>query len=65
MNPDPVRTFDGRKFLWDGVLHADAAGAQASRDAYLADGFEVQLIEQEGQALLYTRRVVKQTANAQ
>jgi hypothetical protein len=34
--------------------------AEAKRSGYEAQGFETQLVEEEGKLLLYTRRVVKE-----
>lgn len=48
--------------MWDGVTYDTRAQAEKSGDAYRADGFEVQLVEQDGKVLLYTRRVVKQAS---
>ncbi len=62
MNPDPARAFEGRKLMWDGVNYDTRAEAEKRGDAYRADGFDVQLLEQDGKVLVYTRRAVKQVA---
>lgn len=64
MSADLAKAFEGRKFLWDGVAYRTRAEAEQRAEAYRVDGFEVQLVEQEGCPLLYTRRTVKQTAAA-
>jgi len=64
VSADLARAFEGRKFLWDGVAYRTRAEAEQRANAYLADGFEVQQVEQEGNLLLYTRRTVKQAAAA-
>jgi hypothetical protein len=64
MDQDLGRVFEGRKFLWDGLIYAGRAEAESRAQAYRSDGFEVRLVEQEGKFLLYTRRTVKQAAAA-
>ena len=58
--PESVRFFDRRKFLWDGEVYDASPAAEAKRSGYEAQGFETQLVEEEGKLLLYTRRVVKE-----
>ncbi len=60
MAPQSVRFFDRRKFLWDGEAYGSAAAAEAKKAEYEAQGFETQIVEEEGAALVYTRRVVKE-----
>ncbi len=60
--PPSVRIRDRRKFLWDGEEYASPAVAGAKKGEYEAQGFETQLVEEEGKFLLYTRRVVKEVA---
>ncbi|OHD75513.1 MAG: hypothetical protein A2V99_15315 [Spirochaetes bacterium RBG_16_67_19] len=55
-----VRFFDRRKFMWDGEAYESVAAAEAKQKGYEAQGFETQRFEEEGQALVYTRRVVKE-----
>ncbi len=55
---ESVRFFDRRKFLWDGEAYASREAAQAKRAEYEAQGFETQVVEEEGEPLVYTRRVV-------
>jgi hypothetical protein len=56
--PDLSKILDGKKFMWDGVVYASEKEAQDTKKKYVDDIFEVELIEEEGQYLLYTRRVV-------
>jgi len=58
--PQDVRFFDRHKFVWDGETYDAAPAAEAKKGEYEAQGFETQLVEEEGQAFLYTRRVVKE-----
>lgn len=58
--PQNVRFFDRHKFVWDGETYDGRAAAEAKKSEYEAQGFETQLVEEEGQVFLYTRRVVKE-----
>jgi hypothetical protein len=57
---ESMRFFDRRKFMWDGEAYETPAAAEAKRKEYESQGFEVQLVEEEGKAYLFTRRVVKE-----
>lgn len=48
--------------MWDGITSDTRAEAEKRADAYRANGFDVQLLEQDGKVLVYTRRAVKQVA---
>ena len=52
-----ARKIDGKKFLWDGVNYESREKAQQATEAYEQEGFEAELIESEGQFLVYSRRV--------
>lgn len=56
--PDVSIRVEGKKFMWDGVVYESKKEAQDMMQKYKKDGFEVELIEEEKQNLLYTRRVV-------
>ena len=58
--PQNVRLFDRRKFVWDGEAYGSGPAAEAKKSAYEAQGFETQVVQEEGKFLLYTRRVVKE-----
>lgn len=53
-----AQKFDGKKFLWDGVNYESRDAARQAMEAYEQEGFEAELIEAEGQFLLYSRRLV-------
>jgi hypothetical protein len=57
---ESMRFFDRRKFMWDGEAYETPAAAEAKRKEYESQGFEVQLVEEEAKAYLFTRRVVKE-----
>jgi len=56
--PNASKTINGKKFMWDGVVYESEKEAQDVKQKYENDDFEVELIEEEKQHLLYTRRVV-------
>jgi hypothetical protein len=56
--PDLSKIINGRKVMWDGVVYETEKEAQELKQKYGEDDFEVELVEEEGKYLLYTRRVV-------
>jgi len=56
--PDASKIIDGKKFMWDEVVYESEKEAQEVKQKYASDNFEVELVEEEKQYLLYTRRVV-------
>lgn len=56
--PDLSKRIDGKKFMWDGEVYESEKEAQEVKQKYEKDNFEVELIQEENQHLLYTRRVV-------
>ncbi len=48
---------DGRKFLWDGRAYESREAALAAGKAYEGDGFETHVRDDQGQHLVYTRRL--------
>lgn len=57
---DSSKIIDGKKFMWDGAVYPTKEEAQAVVEKYKTDNFEVELVEEESQFLVYTRRVVKE-----
>ena len=55
---DLARIFDGKKFMWDGKAYTDSKEVDEIRQKYKDDGFEVELVEEDNQYFLFTRRVV-------
>lgn len=53
---------EGNKYMWDGAEYASRSDAEGKVNTYAADGFETQMIEEEGKFLIYTRRVVTEIA---
>ena len=46
--------------MWDGVTYQNQKEAEEVRQKYRDDGFDVELVEEEGKYFLFTRRVVKE-----
>jgi hypothetical protein len=55
---DISKIIDGKKFMWDGEAYESEAQAQEVKKKYEDDEFEVQMIQEEGQYLVYSRRIV-------
>ena len=55
---EQARFFDGKKFMWDGEEYENKKKAGDVEKKYIEKGFEVQLCNEDGKVLLYTRRVV-------
>ncbi len=56
------RRFDGKKFMWDGQAYADKKQAEQVAGAYRADNFQAQLVNEDNQYFVFTRREVKEAA---
>ena len=56
--PDSSKIINGKKFMWDGVTYDSEDAALETKKRYQDDKFEVELIKEDQQPLLYTRRVV-------
>jgi len=56
--PDTSKIINGKKFMWDNVVYESKKEAQDLMEKFKKDNFEVELIEEDKQFLLYTRRVV-------
>ena len=52
-----ARKVGGKKFMWDGVVYDSDASAQQVMEGYVKDGFEAEKFVEEGQFLVYSRRV--------
>ena len=52
-----AKKFEGKKFMWDGGTYESPAAAQEVMEGYAKDGFEVQMVEEAGQYLVYSRRL--------
>ena len=55
-----ARIFDSKKFMWDGRTYGDEQEMKKIKKDYQDEGFEVEVVEEENQYFLFTRRVVKE-----
>ena len=55
------RIIENKKYMWDGRLFDDEGEALNVAASYKKDGFEVQLFDEEGKRLIYTRRIASAT----
>ena len=53
-----ARIFNGKKFMWDGIIYSDEKERREVAQKYKDDGFEVEMVEEGGEYFLFTRRVV-------
>jgi len=56
--PDSSRMINGKKFMWDGIVYESKEKAQEVMGKYQKDNFNVELIEEGNQYLLYPRRAL-------
>ena len=59
-SPDRSIVVEGKKFLWDGRHFETHDDASIQAEAYKNDDFEVQMVEDHGKHLVYTRRLVRE-----
>ncbi len=55
-----ARRFDGKKFMWDGQTYPDQKQAEEAARKYQADNFLTQLVAEDNQYFVLTRREVKE-----
>lgn len=55
---DSYKIIESKKFMWDGKTYESQEDAQGVKESYESEGFDTEIIEEEDQYLLYTRRVV-------
>jgi len=60
MSPNLAMMSDGKKFLWDGQPYDSKEAASAAAQSYQNENFQVQMVEEDGKFLVYTRRVIKE-----
>ena len=52
-----ARKVNGKKFMWDGVVYDSEASAQQVMEGCVKDGFEAEKFVEDGQFMVYSRRV--------
>jgi hypothetical protein len=57
MDTPLARKLEGKKFLWDGGTYASEEEAEQVMHGYEKDGFETRMFVEDGQYLVYSRRV--------
>ena len=55
-----ARRFEGKKFMWDCQTYPDESQAQEKLRKYQADGFLAQLVKEDNQYYVFTRREIKE-----
>ena len=56
--PDLAKKIDGKKFMWDKGNYPTDQEAREKMARYEKDGFEAECVEENGEYLVYTRRLV-------
>jgi len=56
------RIVNGRKFMWDGQAYDSKEAVEQVVSRYRSEGFETEIVEEEGKCLAYTRREAKKVA---
>jgi len=60
MSAKLAMTSDGKKFMWDGKVYATDEAAMGAAESYRNNDFDVRIVKEENNVLVYSRRVVKQ-----
>ncbi len=53
-----ARNIDGKKYMWDGRSYSNEQEMKDIKKTYLDKGFEVQVVEEEKEYFLFSRRLV-------
>jgi hypothetical protein len=64
MSPNLAMISNDKKFMWDGQLYDQDEASRAAK-AYQDEDFQIQIVEDGGKFLVYTRRPAKEVATAQ
>ena len=64
MSPSLSMIRDGKKFMWDGQLYDTKEAALRAAQSYQDDGFQIQIGEDGGKFLVYSRRAAKEVVVA-
>ena len=54
-----AQKLEGKKYMWDGGTHPTEEEAQEVMRGYEKDGFATRMFVEDGQYLVYSRRLVK------
>ena len=58
--PSLAVRIDGKKFMWDKGVYTSESEAKEKMTQYEKDGFEVTCLNEGGEYLVYSRRVVSE-----
>jgi hypothetical protein len=56
--PESSIVVEGKKYMWDGETYPGGTDADEAKKKYEADGFVVQVVNEDGEVAVYTRREV-------
>ena len=62
MAPQNFLVADGRKYVWDGAVYREEAEAARVAEEYRSARFDVKVVAQGGEWLLFTRREAAEDA---
>lgn len=62
MSPNLVMISNGKKFMWDGQPYESQDEASRAAKGYQEEDFQIQIVEDGGKFLVYTRRPAKEIA---
>jgi len=57
---EAAKIINGKKFMWDGSNYPEKENALEAALKYKNDGFETEVLEEENNYFVFTRRVVKE-----
>lgn len=57
---DLARVFDSKKFMWDSKTYENEKDMKEVQQKYLDDGFEVQVVNEENNYFIFSRRVASE-----
>ena len=62
MSPNLAMISNGKKFMWDGQSYDNKDEATRAAESYQNEDFEVQVVDEGGKFVIYTRRTAKEVA---
>jgi hypothetical protein len=64
MSPNLAMINHGKKFMWDGQLYDNKEAALRAAQSYQDDGFQIEIWEDDGKFLVYSRRTAQEVVVA-
>jgi len=62
MSPSLAMISDGKKFMWDGHPYDKKEDASRVAQSYQDEGFQIQIVDEGGKFLVYSRRTANEVA---